>query len=231
MLDAAGARVQRGPTTATVWPADRLQPLSLDVSGDFSSAAPFVVAATLLSGSQLVLAGVNVNPTRTGLVDVLGRMGARVAVFNRRSVAGEPVADLSVEHAALTATEVRGEEVPDLVDELPLFALAAAVAHGESLVRGADELRAKESDRIETTAEALRAVGAHVRTTRDGWRIRGVPARLRGGRVASHGDHRIAMLGAVAGLYSRDGVEIVDADAAAVSFPEFYDLLDTLSQR
>jgi 3-phosphoshikimate 1-carboxyvinyltransferase len=158
-------------------------------------------------------------------------MGARIAVFNRRSVAGEPVADLSVEHASLTATEVRGEEVPDLVDELPLFALAASVAHGESLVRGADELRAKESDRIETTAEALRAVGAHVRTTRDGWRIRGVPARLRGGRVASHGDHRIAMLGAIAGLYSRDGVEVEEADAAAVSFPEFYDLLDSLSQR
>lgn len=231
MLEAAGVRVRRGPHEAAVWPVERLRPLELTVSGDFSSAAPFLVAATLLAGSQLVLAGVNVNPTRTGLVDVLERMGARIAVFNRRAVSGEPVADLSVEHAPLTATDVAGEEVAGMVDELPLFALAAAVARGTSVVRGAEELRTKESDRVETVAEALKSVGAHVETRRDGWRIRGVPARLRGGRVHSRGDHRIAMLGAVAGLYSREGVAVEEADAAAVSFPEFYDSLERVAAR
>lgn len=231
MLQAAGVRVRTRPHEATVWPADRLEPLSLEVSGDFSSAAPYLVAATLLPGSELVLAGVNVNPTRTGLVGVLERMGARIAVFNRRSVSGEPVADISVAHSELTATEVTGEEVPDLVDELPLFALAAACARGRSIVRGAAELRTKESDRVETVADALRALGGHIEATPDGWRIRGVPARLRGGRMQSAGDHRIAMLGAVAGLYSREGVEIEDADAASVSFPEFYDLLESVAAR
>jgi len=121
--------------------------------------------------------------------------------------------------------------VPLLVDELPLVALAASVAHGDSLVRGAEDLRAKESDRIETVADGLKALGAHIQATPDGWRIRGVPARLRGGPMRSEGDHRIAMLGAVAGLYSKEGVEIVDADAVAVSFPEFFELLESVTHR
>jgi 3-phosphoshikimate 1-carboxyvinyltransferase len=231
MLTALDVRVRRRADAISVWPAERLPPLDVEISGDISSAAPFIVAATLVPGSELRLAGVNVNPTRTGLLTVLERMGARIALFNRRSVSGEPVADLEVVHAPLVATTVGAEEVPLLVDELPLVALAAAVARGESVVRGAEDLRAKESDRIETVAEGLRAVGAHIQATRDGWRVRGVPARLRGGAVRSEGDHRIAMLGAVAGLYSREGVDVVDADAVAVSFPEFFDLLESVTQR
>src|SRR5205814_8987394 len=141
------------------------------------------------------------------LRSVLERMGARISLCNRRTVSGEPVVDMQVVHAPLVATTVEAAEVSLLVDELPLLALAASVAHGDSVVRGAEDLREKESDRIETVADGLKALGAHIQATPDGWRIRGVPARLRGGPMRSEGDHRIAMLGAVAGLYSKEGVE------------------------
>ena len=121
--------------------------------------------------------------------------------------------------------------MPRLVDELPLFALAASMAHGDSRVRGAAELRAKETDRIDAVADGLRALGAHVTGTRDGFRIRGVPTRPRGGRMSAAGDHRVAMLAAVAGLASRDGVEIEGAETVAISFPGFFDLIDSLAQR
>ena len=121
--------------------------------------------------------------------------------------------------------------MPLLVDELPLVALSAAHAHGETIVRGAAELRVKESDRIEAVTDLLRACGAHVTSRQDGWTITGVPARLRGGRVDARGDHRIAMLGAVAGLASREGVDVEDAQTVAISFPGFYDLLDSLVRR
>jgi 3-phosphoshikimate 1-carboxyvinyltransferase len=159
-------------------------------------------------------------------------MGARIAVFNRRLQSGEPVADLEVEHAELDATEVRPEEVPLLVDELPLFALVAGMAHGESVVRGAQELRVKESDRLESVRDALRPLGTHIETMQDGLRVRGVPSRPRGGGVIdARGDHRIAMLGAVAGLVSREGVEVEGADSVAVSFPDFFEILDSLAVR
>jgi 3-phosphoshikimate 1-carboxyvinyltransferase len=229
MLEAAGARVRRLPGEASVWPAELLRPLSLQVPGDVSSAAPFVAAATLLAGSELRLHNVGVNPTRTGFLDVLERMGARISHFNRRSAGGEPVADLEVQAAELVATEIEPAEVPRLVDELPLFALVAAMARGESLVRGASELRVKESDRLEAVVEAVRAVGGRISATADGFRVRGVPARPRGrGRVDSRGDHRIAMLGAVAGLVSREPVEVVGAESVAVSFPGFFDALESL---
>lgn len=228
LLAAAGARVRRRPRSVTVEPVERLQLGEVEVPGDFSAAAPFLVAGTLLPGSELTLHGLNLNPRRTGLLDVLERMGANVTVFNRRRIAGEPAGDLDVRPAELVGTNVSAQEVPLLVDELPLFALLAAHAHGDSRLRGAAELRAKETDRIEAVVEGLRRLGAHIRATEDGFVVRGVPARLRGGWMASHGDHRIAMLAAVAGITSREGVEIRDAEAAAVSFPGFYELLDSL---
>jgi 3-phosphoshikimate 1-carboxyvinyltransferase len=231
MLRAAGARLGMKPGRVSVQPADRLELGEVEVPGDISSAAPLILAATLLPGSELIVTGVGVNPTRTGFLDVLERMGARIAVFNRRTAAGEPVADLEITHAELVATEVEPEEVPRLVDELPLFALAASMAHGDSRVRGAGELRAKETDRIEAVVAGLRAAGAHVTGTRDGFRIRGVPARPRGGRMSAEGDHRIAMLAAVCGLASRDGVEVEGAETVAISFPGFFDLIDSLAQR
>jgi 3-phosphoshikimate 1-carboxyvinyltransferase len=171
------------------------------------------------------------NPRRTGLLGALERMGARMTVFNRRRAGGEAVADLEVRFADLTATDVAAQEVPAMVDELPLLALAAAHAHGTTTVRGAEELRVKESDRIAAVADALRAVGARVQPREDGWEITGVPARLRGGRVDAVGDHRIAMLGAIAGLASREPVQIQGAEAVAVSFPGFFELLDTVTRR
>jgi 3-phosphoshikimate 1-carboxyvinyltransferase len=231
LLRALGLRVTRAASAIRVWPAERIPPLSLDIPGDFSSAAPFIVAATLLSGSNLRIHDVDVNPTRTGLLDVLERMGARIAVFNRHSVGGEPVADIEVRDAPLLAATIEPEEVPSLVDELPLFALAASHARGESVVNGAQELRVKETDRIETVTNSLRALGVRISASDDGFRIRGVPARPRGGSMTSAGDHRVAMLGAVAGIASKEGVEIEDAEAVAVSFPGFFELLESVTQR
>lgn len=231
MLRAAGARLTTKRTRVSVERAERLALGEVDVPGDLSAAAPFVVAATLLPGSELIIQGVGVNPTRTGLLDALERMGARISVFNRRTQSGEPVADLEVTHAQLVATEIVPAEVPRMIDELPLFALAASMARGTSRVRGAAELRAKESDRIDSVATALRAVGARVRPTAGGYSIRGVPTRPRGGELDAAGDHRVAIVGAVAGLVSQEGVRVQCADAAAVSFPGFYELLDTLASR
>jgi 3-phosphoshikimate 1-carboxyvinyltransferase len=228
MLAAAGAPITVRATSVTVRRAERLSLGPLEVPGDFSSAAPFLVAATLVPGSELHVHGVNLNPRRTGLLAILERMGARITIYNRREVGGEPAGDLEVHAAPLVGAVVGREEVPVAIDELPLFALAAAHARGESVLRGAEELRAKESDRIEATVDALRALGVRVRATDDGLRVVGVPARPRGGRIASRGDHRLAMLGAVAGLASREGVRVEDADAVTVSFPGFFEMLEEL---
>jgi 3-phosphoshikimate 1-carboxyvinyltransferase len=231
MLEAAGVRVTRKQRRVSVGPAEHLRLGEVDVPGDFSAAAPFIVAATLLPGSELTIHDVGINPRRTGLLDVLARMGARITIFNRHKSAGEPVGDVDVRAAELTATTVTAEEVPRMVDELPLFALAAGSAHGESKVEGAQELRVKETDRIETVTTSLRALGIRITASDDGLGVRGVPSRPKGGGMSSHGDHRIAMLGAVAGLASREGVELQDAQAVAVSFPGFFELLDSVTQR
>ncbi len=232
MLEGAGVRVRRKPGAPAVWPAERLHTLDLQIPGDFSSAAPFIVAATLLTGSELRLQAVGVNPTRTALLTVLERMGARVALFNRRSAGGEPVADLEVAHADLVATTIGADEVPLLVDELPLFALAAGMARGDSVVRGAQELRVKESDRIEAVKNVLRPLGIRIETTHDGFRVRGVPSRPKGGGVVDvANDHRIAMLAAVSGLVSREGVRIEGAESVAVSFPDFFAMLESIAVR
>jgi 3-phosphoshikimate 1-carboxyvinyltransferase len=231
MLQAAGARVRRRPVSVSIEPAGPLHLPEVTVPGDFSAAAPFIVAATLIAGSELTIHDVGLNPRRTGLLDVLERMGARVIVFNRRKIGGELIGDLEVHSAELTATDVMEEEVPRLVDELPLFALAAGVARGVSHVTGAAELRLKESDRIETVTEGLKTMGVRIQSRDDGFEVRGVPTRPAGGRMPSDGDHRIAMLGAVTGVVSRDGVEVEGAEAVAISFPGFFDLLNSVSRR
>ena len=228
MLQAAGARVTRRDTSVSIWPAERLELGELVVPGDISSAAPFILAATLVPGSEVHIHGVNLNPRRTGLIEILVRMGASITVYNRRELGGEPGGDLEIRSADLVATTVTEKEVPLAIDELPLFALAAAFARGTSKLRGAAELRAKESDRIEATVDALRAIGVRITGTPDGFVIMGVPTRIRGGRIDSRGDHRIAMLGAIAGLASSNGVRIDDAAAVGVSFPGFFDMLEAL---
>jgi 3-phosphoshikimate 1-carboxyvinyltransferase len=231
MLESAGARVRRRPNSVSIDPPDRLHLPEVTVPGDFSAVAPFIIAATLLAGSELTIHGVGLNPRRTGLLTVLERMGARVSIVDRRKLGGEWVGDIDVRSAELTATDVGADEVPMLDDELPLFALAAGSARGDSKVTGAGELRVKETDRIETVTNGLRALGVRIKARDDGFDVRGVPNRPVGGDMASDGDHRIAMLAAVAGLVSREGVDVGGADAVAISFPGFFDLLDSVSKR
>jgi 3-phosphoshikimate 1-carboxyvinyltransferase len=231
LLHAAGARVTRRPHSASVQGAGSLRLAELEIPGDFSSAAPFVVAAALLPGSELTVHGVGLNPRRTGLIDVLDRMGARISVYNRRTAGGEQVGDVEVRAAPLVAASIGPADVPLLVDELPLWAIAAAHARGRSRLRGARELRAKESDRLDAVTSALRALGVRAEEADDGLSVRGVPARPRGGTIDARGDHRIAMLGAVAGLVSREGVELGGPEAVAISFPGFFEILDQVAQR
>ena len=228
MLAAAGARITRRPGSVTVEPGGSLSLPEVYVPGDISSAAPFLAAAALLPGSTLTVHDIGLNPLRTGFLDVLERMGARVGFLNRRNIAGEAIGDVEITGGELVATTIGAAEVPRLVDELPLVALLAGMAHGTTTVTGAEELRAKESDRIDTVTTALRAIGIHIEARPDGFVVRGVPARPRGGSIDAGGDHRIAMLGAVAGTVSQDGVRLAGAESASVSFPGFYDLLADL---
>jgi 3-phosphoshikimate 1-carboxyvinyltransferase len=230
MLAAAGARITRRQGSVTVEPGGTLSLPEVFVPGDISSAAPFLAAAALLPGSTLTVHDVGLNPLRTGFLEVLERMGARVGFLNRRNIAGEAIGDVEVSGGELVATTIGAAEVPRLVDELPLVALLAGMAHGVTTVTGAEELRAKESDRIDTVTTALRAIGIHIEARPDGFVVRGVPARPRGGSIDAGGDHRIAMLGAVAGTVSQDGVRLAGAGSASVSFPGFYDLLGSLVQ-
>jgi 3-phosphoshikimate 1-carboxyvinyltransferase len=231
MLRQAGVRVSVRPTSVTIDPPKRLRLGAVEVPGDFSSAAPFVIAATIVPESRITVHDVGLNPRRTGLLDVLDRMGARVGIIARRRFGEEPAGDLEVRAAELTATTIDAGEVPLLIDELPLFALLAAHARGTSRVRGAEELRHKESDRIEALVDALRAIGVRAQARPDGFDVTGVPARPRGGRIDARGDHRIAMLGAVAGVASREGVDVQGFESVGVSFPGFLDLLEQLSRR
>ncbi len=220
MLKAAGAVIERDGDAVVVQPAESLEPGPITVPADISSAAFFIVAALLVPDSEITLHSVNVNPTRTGLLTILERMGAVIERDGETEEGGEPIATLRVPSAPLQATEVGGAEIPLAIDELPLVALAACFAEGTTVIRDAEELRRKESDRIETVTAALRELGGKVEPMADGMVIEGTGG-LRGGTIDSHGDHRIAMLGAVAGLASREGVEVQGMDAAAVSYPNF----------
>lgn len=230
MLKAAGASVTNEENVVAIQPVESLEPGELLVPADISSAAFPLIAAVLVPGSEVALKEVGVNPTRTGLLTILERMGAEIEREREVKGPGEPFATLRVRSASLQATEVGGAEVPLAIDELPLVALAACFAEGTTVIRDAEELRRKESDRIETVTAALRALGGQVEPTEDGMVIEGTGG-LRGGTVESHGDHRIAMLGAVAGLASKEGVEVVGMDAAAVSYPGFERDLCSLTAR
>ncbi len=197
------------------------------IPGDFSAAAFFLVAATLVPGSDVRLPSVGLNPTRAALLDVLRAMGARIDVSNERTIGGEPVGDLRVRSSNLHHVTVDGELVPILIDEVPILAVAGTLAEGGVTIRDAAELRVKETDRIAAVAHNLRAFGATVEEFEDGLHVAG-PTSLRGAHVESFGDHRIAMSAAVAALIADGPTTIRDAEAASVSFPGFYDALDAL---
>ncbi len=224
MLVQAGARVERDGAVVTVHPQDELEVDRIDVPGDPSSVAFHATAAMLVPGSRIVLENVAVNWTRVGFFRIAQRMGAVVVGPLEAPQEGipaiEPVAELDVCDSPLGATVVEAGEVPLAIDELPLVALLGCFAEGETVVRGAEELRLKETDRIAAVVDSLRALGATIEATPDGFVVTGTGG-LRGGAMEAHGDHRLAMLGAVAGLASREGVEVVGMEAAAVSYPGF----------
>jgi 3-phosphoshikimate 1-carboxyvinyltransferase len=231
MLKGMGVAVQQsadGQTVGLEGPA-RLRAAELTIPGDFSSAAFFLVAGCLAADGGLLIENVGVNPTRTGLLDVLAAMGARIERRNERLLGAEPVADLYVERSLLHGLDVPAEAVPLAIDEFPALFVAAAAARGRTVVRGADELRHKESDRLAVMAAALRTLGAPVEEFADGLAIDG--GRLRGGRVDSGGDHRVAMALAVAALISDAPVEVADTAAVATSFPEFVDTAERCGLR
>ncbi len=221
MLRAAGVPLMDGDAgTGVAGPVESLSLPDISIPGDFSSAAPHLVAAALVPGSHVHLESVNLNPARAGLLEVLRRMGAQITVENPREVAGEPCGDLVIEGGELVGTEVAPGEVPSMIDELPLVALLGALARGETEVTGAEELRVKETDRITKVVEALGGIGASITERQDGFRVVGGP-QLLGGDIHSAGDHRLAMLGAVAGLVADAGVRIDGFEAVAVSYPDF----------
>lgn len=233
MLTGFGARLEVGEENSEriieVHGEADLNPMDVVVPGDPSSAAFFLVAASIVPGSDLIIENVGLNPTRAGIVSVLKHMGADIEELERREVGGEPVADLRVRHAPLTGIDVDPAIVPSMVDEFPVLFVAAAFASGTTVCTGLEELRVKESDRIAVMATALTAAGARVEEQEDGLTIHGTggePLRGTAGKqVKTHLDHRIAMSMAVAGLTSKDGVEVDDTAPIATSFPTFMDLL------
>jgi 3-phosphoshikimate 1-carboxyvinyltransferase len=196
-----------------------LKACDVDVPADISSAAFFLVGASILPGSELLLEHVGINPTRTGVLDILRLMGADIELLNPREAGGEPVADLRVRHAPLKGIEIPHELVPLAIDEFPILFIAAAAASGETVLTGAEELRVKESDRIAVMARGLTALGVEARETPDGIAIRG--GTLRGGAVESHGDHRIAMSFSVAALVASGAITVRDCKNVDTSFPGF----------
>jgi 3-phosphoshikimate 1-carboxyvinyltransferase len=226
MLAAAGAAIRRDGEAITISPAERLEAGDVPVPGDFSSAAFFLVAALLVPGSEVSLREVGINRIRIGLLSILSRMGVdmggahghhAMTIHEIREPGPEPVATLNVRHAELAGAEVGEEDVPATIDELPLVALLGCFADGETVVSGAGELRAKESDRVAGVVEGLAGLGGEIEARPDGFAVRG-SGGLRGGTIDARGDHRLGMLGAVAGLASREGVEVIGFDAVAVSY-------------
>lgn len=232
MLRAMGADVQTetradGSASITLHPPAKLRPLDTLVPADLSSAAFFLVAAALLPQSQLKLVEVGVNATRTGLLDAMRQMGVRIEEQNPRREAGEPIADLIVQAGELRAIEIGGALVARMIDELPIFAVLATQAHGRTVVRDAEELRVKESNRVEGLVAQLRAMGAQIEATADGFVIDG-PTPLQGATVDGLGDHRMAMSLAVAALIAAGPTCITGADCVSKTYPEFWRDLDNV---
>lgn len=228
MLPAFGAVLRKEGTGIRIEGPIELHGTEVRVPGDISAAAFLVAAAALVRGSDITVEAVGINPTRRAFVDLLARAGARVEIGTERMVGGEPVADVRVRPGALGPIRVTRSEVPALIDELPLVAVLAGFAAGESEIRGAEELRVKESDRIAAVTEGLRAIGVQVEEHPDGWTIEGNESAL-GGVVDARGDHRVAMAFLVAGLRARKGVSVIGAESVNVSDPAFLARLRSLS--
>ena len=219
MLSGFGYRVERSGNRVCLEGGGRLHAATIDVPADISSAAFFMVGASISAGSDLLLQHVGVNPTRIGVINILRQMGADIELLNPREVGGEPVADIRVRSAPLRGIRIPEDQVPLAIDEFPALFIAAACAEGETILTGAEELRVKESDRIQVMADGLAALGVVANPTPDGIIIRG--GRLGGGRIDSHGDHRIAMAFAMGALRAAGEITIEDCANVATSFPNF----------
>jgi 3-phosphoshikimate 1-carboxyvinyltransferase len=229
MLRAMGAHVSfgEGPVISIQPLSSALQALSVQVPGDISSAAPWLVLAAIHPEAEVRITDVGVNQTRTGIVDILAMMSADVRLENERMAGPEPVADIVIRSSRLRGTTVNGSLVPRAIDELPLVALAGCFAEGETIIREAEELVVKESNRVRTTIEGLRRMGAEIEALPDGLRVRG-SQMLRGATVSSYGDHRLAMLFAVAGALAEGETQVRKAESVAVSYPRFWEDFERL---
>lgn len=225
MLSSFGAALKTDGSTVSIQPEPRLMGQEVAVPGDISSAAYFIAAALLVPGSELLIKNVDINPTRDGILRICRRMGADITILNRREHGREPVADLLVKHSPLTGTVIEGAVIPTLIDELPILAVMAAFAEGSTVIRDAQELKVKESNRLDILVHHLSAMGADITGTEDGMVING-GRPLHGAVLESHLDHRIAMSFAVAGIAAQGETEILQADCVDISYPGFYrDLL------
>jgi 3-phosphoshikimate 1-carboxyvinyltransferase len=220
MLQAMGADISVDGNTVVLTPNGALQPMDVTVPGDISSAAFLIVAGCIVPESDITLKGINLNPTRTGLLDVLKEMGANITVTETGMEAGEPVGTIRVQHSTLRGTQIGGRVVVEMIDEFPILMVAALCAEGETVVRDAQELRVKETDRIAVMAAELAKLGAQITETPDGFVIRG-PQALKGAVVDGHDDHRVAMSLTVAGLVAEGQTTVMDASCAGDSFPGF----------
>jgi 3-phosphoshikimate 1-carboxyvinyltransferase len=229
MLEAMGARITVTKKAISI-SASRLRAIDLDVPGDISSAAFWMVAGAIHPAANIRVRNTGINPTRSGIIDVLRTMGANLNIENERMISGEPLADLSVQSSRLHGIEIGGELVPRVIDEIPLIALAAAVAEGQTIIRDAGELRVKETDRIAATVKELSRLNADIEELPDGMVIRG-RRKLRGTTCDSHGDHRLAMMLGVAALIAEGETVIDNADVVNISYPKFWKDLELLSSR
>lgn len=229
LLKAMGAHVDCDGPRISLVPPDSLSPVDLRVPGDISATACWLVAAAIHPNARVEVLGTGVNPSRTGILEVLRRMGAKIEVRNERTEGGEPVADVRAESSTLTGTKVAEDLVPRVIDEIPLIALAACFAEGTTTIRNAEELRVKETDRIAATVAELSKLGADIEELPDGMVVRG-GGELAGGVCHSHRDHRMAMVLGIAGVVSRGRTVVRDAEAVGVSYPAFWDDLDRLTK-
>lgn len=228
MLKAFGADLTINGTTVTVSGYPDLRAQEVLVPGDISSAAYWLVAGLVMPHSEITIKNVGINPTRTGILDVLKAMGGDISISNERIWTGEPVADITVRTSELQATEIRGQMIPRLIDEIPIIAVAAALASGDTIIADAGELRVKESDRIATVAGEISKFGASIEETADGMIIHGVE-NLRGATCESHEDHRIAMSCAIAGLTASGETTVHETDCISTSYPQFEEDLQSIS--
>ncbi|MCR3921946.1 MAG: 3-phosphoshikimate 1-carboxyvinyltransferase [Firmicutes bacterium] len=227
MLAAFGADVSVAATAVTLHGQPRLQGRLVQVPGDISSAAFFLVAASIVPASDVLVRNVGINPSRTGILEVLQAMGATLTLYNEREESGEPVADIRVQSAQLTGVELSGALIPRLIDEIPIIVVAALFANGQTIIRDAQELRVKETDRIAAVVEEFAKLGASIIATEDGFVIEG-GQQVHGGVVNSRGDHRIAMSLSIAALRATSPVTVEDAHCVAISYPRFWETIKTL---